>query len=267
MEILGKAISDKTAEHIQAIESTLKKPVIYKFTDPQKTQSYGQCDPWQKDAYYVYSKEALFNSAKKNQINIPFETNLLHELSHLRQIEEGFPHTSTQENARTAQDPAFYDKFGATFVSSILDLNVDFRLKEMGYNSEYFYQNRIIRAEKTFAKMRKGEFPHETTFLTYACMLTCLQLTYAGAEMDHLMGICQEKIPGLSACVDYLSTNIKRIGYVDGFSTFKDLVFLFETFNLWISHSIIYRGWEFTSMAEVLAVYPDIRTWEAPPRA
>lgn len=267
MEILGRLISEKTTQHIQEIEASLHKPVIYEFTDPQKTQSYGQCDAWQNDAYYVYSKEALFNAARKKQINIPFETNLLHELSHLCQMEEGFPHTGTVHNATTAHDPDFFNSVGSVIASSILDLNVDFRLKEMGYTSEYFYQNRIIRAEKIFTRMKKGERLQAISFVTYACMLTCLNLVYQGPDLERVMNLCQEKVPGLYECVAYLSRNIGQIGFNDSFSAFKSLVFLFSGFNLWNTHTITYNGQGFNSLDAVLAFYPDIRTWEDPPHA
>ena len=108
MNILGKEISEKTASLISEIEQHLSKPVVYRFTDPSKTPSYGQCDPWQPDAYYVYCKETLLSVTRKKQVNIAFETNLLHELSHLCQIEENFPHTRTRNTPMTALNQAYY---------------------------------------------------------------------------------------------------------------------------------------------------------------
>lgn len=115
--------------------------------------------------------------------------------------------------------------------------------------------------------MHIGEDVDEINFVCYACMLTCLKLTYNGTDMDRLIGHYQEKAPGLDKCVCYLSENIAQIGFNDGFSTFKSLVFLFDTFNFWSTHTIIYMEQEFRSMNEVLDFYPDIHTWAAPPRA
>lgn len=152
MNILGKELSEKTASLIKEITQCLSRPVEYRFTDPSKTSSYGQCDAWQPDTYYIYCKESLLSAEKKNQINIAFETNLLHELYHLCQIEEGFPYTRTRCTSVTVTNQNYYDNLGSLFVSSILDLNVDFRLKQNGYTSSYFYNQRIIRAEKIIRK-------------------------------------------------------------------------------------------------------------------
>ena len=63
MNILGKELSEKTASLIKEITQCLSKPVEYRFTDPSKTSSYGQCDAWQPDTYYIYCKESLLSAA------------------------------------------------------------------------------------------------------------------------------------------------------------------------------------------------------------
>lgn len=68
MNILGKELSEKTTVLINEITQHLSKSVEYRFTDPSKTASYGQCDPWQPDAYYIYCKESLLSTTKKNQM-------------------------------------------------------------------------------------------------------------------------------------------------------------------------------------------------------
>lgn len=255
MIILGKSISDKTAAIISEIEKQLSKPVQYLFTDTSKTSSFGQCDPWPPEAYYVFSKQALFNIAKKNQVNIPFETNILHELIHLCQIERNFPHTGTQTNLITLANTALYHELGSNIASSILDLNVDFHLKQLGYTSEYFYKNRIIRADKIGRKI--GELS-EIDFVCYACLLMCLNISYAGPEMDNLLKLYKEKVPNLFFCVKEISSEISNIGYQDAESCFRSLVFLFDALNLWRTHQIYYRGAVYNSLEPVRADYQDI---------
>lgn len=262
MMILGRPVSDKAEGIISAIEQKLSKPVKYEFTDPAKTSCYGQCDPWRPEAYYIYSKESLFDITKKNRINIPFETNILHELTHLCQIEEGFPHTATKVNKQVFTNKVLYDELGSVFASSILDLNVDFRLKQSGYTSEYFYKNRMAHAEKMARKRGFSLAKSDIDFVQYACQLMCLNLVYAGTEMDNLLELYRAKNPALVNCVFKISSEILNISYYDAESCFRSLVFLFDAFNLWNTHQIIYQSTRYNLLKDVRANYPDIHTLE-----
>ena len=148
MEILGKSISKQSAEIILRLEESLSKPVKYAYTDPTKTKSYGQTDLSQPDAYYIYSKQDLLHLTKPKAINIPFETNILHELSHCCQIEDGFPTVRTHNYTPENPNAEISFSLGNAIGSSILDLNVDYRLKQLGYTSEYFYDRRVAHAVK-----------------------------------------------------------------------------------------------------------------------
>lgn len=257
MDILGKTVSEKTAAIITEIEQRLQKTVKYQFTDPSKTQSFGQCDFRQPDAYYIYSKESLFNLTKASVINIPFETNILHELMHLCQIEEGFPHTGTIHTSQTLSDIGLYDSFGSTIVSSILDLNVDYRLKNYGYDSKYFYDHRINRAFKVIR--RKFICDEPLDFIRYALMLSFLDIVCGRETTAKLLQEYAQKKPELVACITTLSPEISTIGYNDAESSFRSLAFLFDTFNLWITHELTYQNTTYHSTSEVQATFPDIR--------
>ena len=257
MIILGKSVSDQAAEAIAAIEARLKKTVVYEFTDTSKTDAFGECDYTQPDAYYVRSKEALLNITKAKVVNIPFETNIIHELSHLCQIEENFPHTATMYNQTTEQNIGYYDQLGSLFVSSILDMNVDSRLKQLGYTSEYFYKHRINRAQKIARK--NEEYKEHITFIGMAIPLVCLNVLYPGSDMEGLLRQYQAKNPGLINCVRVLSSGIQEIGYDTSDGAFRSLVFLFSAFNLFSTHEIVYNGKEYRSLDSVKKDYPDIR--------
>lgn len=257
MFILGIRLSRKASQLIQSIEQNLSKPVRYRFTDERKTQCYGQCDPWQPDAYYVYSSKKLLNVSASKKNNIPFETNILHELFHLCQIEDDFPHTGTIITPQASPDPIL-DKLGELVCSSILDLGVDARLKEHEYTSAYFYKDRIRTAKQILpeclARLTKIDF------IQYACMLVCLNLAYDGESMDDLLSIVKAQNIGLASCVQELSTEIAKIGYTDAESAFRSLVLLFDAFNLWSTHNIIFHGTFFPSLSDVQSAFPDIHT-------
>lgn len=257
MVILGKTVSEKSSKIIADIEQRLKMPVKYVFTDPEKTRSYGYCDWTQPDAYYVACQEQLLSCARKKDINIPFETNLLHELFHLCQIEEGFPYTNTKAIGETLPDMDFHNKMGSQISSSILDLNVDFRLKEHGYFSEYFYGQRVIHAEKHIRK--HPDFSDPVQFVYTAMALLCLNLSFTQERMEPLLCLYNEKSPELINCVHTLSAEVSMIGYNSPESAFRSLVLVFNAFNIFATHSIRFRGKEYSDFASVQQDFPDIR--------
>ena len=258
MEILDKTISDETAALISDIEQRLSKPVVYDFTDPS-TKEYGYCDYSRPEAYYVYSAESLFNAAKKNQINIPFETNLLHELSHLCQIEESFPYTRTKNTTETISNAEYYNALGSVICSSILDLNVDSRLKQYGFDSRYFYGQRMIQFEK---QLRKGIVYDKLTppeFIRTAMMVSSLRIAFDNPKLTQILQTLHPNNLPLLNCTNEISREIKTIGYDTAEGAFRCLVLVFSAFNLFSTHSIVYRGKEYGDTPCVCGDFPDIR--------
>ena len=257
MKILDRTISEKTASLISIIEQSLSKPVVYGFTNPA-TKDYGYCDYTQPDAYYIYSAGSLFNAAKKNQVNVPFETNLLHELSHLCQIEEGFPYTITKTTPETSKNMEHYNVLGSILCSCILDLNVDSRLKSYGFDSHYFYGQKVINLEKILRKGTDYSKCASEEFLKAALMISSLVLTYKSQKlaeaMQHLLPINEP----LLRCVQDMTTGIKKIGYDTADGAFRCLVFVFSATGLFSTHSIVYRGKEYVDLSSVREDFSDI---------
>lgn len=103
------------------------------------------------------------------------------------QVEEGFPYTATMKTLQTLADLDSFDRLGSTIISSILDLNVDYRLKSYGYTSSYFNDNRINQAYKTIRRRFTCDDPKD--FIRYALMLSSLDIM-CGRDMT--MGLLQE---------------------------------------------------------------------------
>jgi len=210
---------------------------------------------WRPEAYYIHSKPSLLNISKRNQVNVPFETNILHELFHVCQMEEGFPHTATNPGLDVV-----YDRVGSAVISSVLDLNVDFRLKSHGYSSEYFYNQRIKQANK---QLDKGLFfQSEIDFIINTVYLVNMQLSFPGEPMHQLLLRFQKADPGIANATHEISAHISRIGYNNPESSFRSLVFIFDAFNLWQSHHLIFQSKKFFSLPDVRLSYPDIHTLE-----
>ena len=257
MEILGKAISDKTAAVIADLEHKLNKPVVYHFTDPDKNKGFGDCDCSQEDAVHIYSKEALFNLTKAKAINPAFETNILHQLLLACQTSEGFPQVETKDTEITQSAKEFYDSLGKFFGSSVLSLNVDARLKELGYASDYFHKHSINQADKM---TRRGfQVTNEIDFSRFACQLMVLKLCCPGKEMDALLELLHEKNAAMVTLINRIADQISKQGYQTAEEVLACLVLIFSTFNLWFTHNILFNGKVYSSPEEIQEAFPDMK--------
>ena len=256
MEILGKVISDKAAAEIEKLEKSLDRPVTYMLTDPAMTGSLGYCDASDPEVYKIYSKESLFNLTKEKALNVAFETNLLQQLFRAAQIAEGCPQVHTRENDTTAVNFLFYHQQGQLLAASVLELNVFARLKELGYDSDYFCRHSINQAARI---ARKGwKIDNEVDFSRFASQLMTLKLAHPGQEMDDLLELYKQDNPAMITLVNRLAGQIEKIGYDEGKKLLGCMAVVFTTFDLWFTHTVTYQGKEYGSYEEVKAELTDL---------
>lgn len=144
--ILGKTLSPKTSEIVSGMESEFRLPVKYYPASerPNKSDSiYGSVDPYGAGGFYkVWLRVDITDEL--------FETNLLHELTHIAQFEYDYPIVcSKNSSVFYSSDHDFIDELGAHLGSTVLDIDVQERLLERGYaNCEFAEENaaRLIAA-------------------------------------------------------------------------------------------------------------------------
>ena len=255
MEILGKHISDQTAQLISQLEEKLAVPVTYQFTDTDRTTDFGLCR-LTEEGCCIYSKESLFTLTKAKAVNTAFETNLLHQLLRGVQQVEGYPFPQVKDTEITRSSPDFYEQLGWLYAASVLNLNVDARLKELGYDSAYFYRHAMNQADKM---VRKGcKFNNEVDFTRYVCQLMLLKLACPGEEMNRLMGLYREKNAGLVVFANRLAEEIGKQGYATPEETFGALAILFCEFNLWFTHDLVFQGKRYADAEAVRKDFPQL---------
>lgn len=248
MKILGKVISEPTANLIDSITSAFCKPVLFSFTSSDDP-SYGHCNPFEPDAYRIFCKESLLNITKADQPNIPFETNILHELFHICQMEEGFPSTFTY----AGRD----DGLGSLIVSSILDIDVDHRLLQFGFDSSYFHSARMKHARKVALKNQVYTDPLE--FVQMAVSLSSMMCRCPEPEISSIVMLYGRKNAALINCIFTIAKDLKEIGCSSPESAFRSLVYLFDAFSIWNNQMIVFQGKQYRSLSEVQQDFSRIR--------
>lgn len=135
MQILKKEISPKTATLVSQIEQSVHSPVHYfdVSTRPNMKDSvFGTVDVHPNDGIYkVWLQSALPQE--------PFETDLLHELRHIVQVEFGCSEVYNKDSAEFhGRNRALVQNIGAHLSSVILDAEVNSWLTHVGYSQDYF---------------------------------------------------------------------------------------------------------------------------------
>lgn len=145
IQILNQTLSSKAAQLYEQIQSQLSKPLnIRPISDlnSQGARRYGALDFSHNDAYYVYLSTDLHSE--------PFEVNMLHELHHIQQIEQGFPTVNSNNPERfNSQNKSYYRLIGAHLQSVVLDLDVWNWLTQREMNIRFFTKNYIKEAKNT----------------------------------------------------------------------------------------------------------------------
>lgn len=143
MKILNIEVSDRASNIIDKIGVSLKQPVKFYDISDIGRDSFGSVDISEKSNHYkIYTKTNLFREV--------FETNIIHEMYYIVQIEEGFPYTATLKNDLTCKDIVFYENIGSAVISALLDLDVYKRLCKDGYNSEFFLFEKVQKCKANY---------------------------------------------------------------------------------------------------------------------
>lgn len=226
-KILNKTLSVKTSELIESITSNFKKEVIFKPIELLNIGGYGAADYWSENCYTIYLKEDLPKEA--------FETNILHELFHIQQLEEGYP--SIRNITSNGYPDTEYTSFiGRIIQATILDLDVELRLNSHGYNSAFFVNRRYktlksINSKKIHFNDRFEKEPFDIQFILF-------NLLSKQSQKDFIIPYLNNQFPGLVDNALELSDKISEIGYNTPEKCTKCFTIIFDFYNLWENHCI-----------------------------
>lgn len=135
MKILSKTLSERTAEIITTIERNVHLHVSYLPIAKRPNQSYGVAgtvNPYGENGIYP----VWLDTRLPDQV---FEADVLHELRHIVQAENGFSSVCNKEtDAFHSKDRPFIQEVGSHIASTVLDIDVIRWLDQLGYSSEYF---------------------------------------------------------------------------------------------------------------------------------
>lgn len=234
--ILGKTLSPKTSEIVSGMESEFRFPVKYYPASerPNKSDSiYGSVDPCGAGGFYkVWLRVDITDEL--------FETNLLHELTHIAQIERGYPTVCNKDSADFhSSDRDFVKNLGAHLGSTVLDIDVQRRLLEHGYaNCEFAEENadRLIAASS-------HDYTRLNDPLNYAILVVDLLMVASLVSTATRDALCTAygRYTPVVADVRFLYDKIQQIGTSTPEKAAASLGAIIDHLSLW-PYYLIYLG-------------------------
>lgn len=247
-KILGRTLSPKTSDLVSSMEATFRFPVEYYSISamPNKSRdAHGTVDPFGSNGQYKVWLSLNLTDER-------FETNLLHELTHIVQIEQGYPCVCNKDSADYhSPDRSFVESLGSRLGSAVLDVDVQERLLEDGYSNCEF-------AEENAAGLI-GNSDHDYTRLddplNYAIFVTSLLLTASlvGEATREDLYAAYNRYPPVVNDVRFLYDEMRRIGASTPERAAASLGAIIDRLSLWPYYFILLKGRRIRTRNEYVA--------------
>ena len=199
MKILSRAVSDKTENIVTSICKSLNKPVKYFPINKRpnsKDSVAGTVDAHGRRGFYsVWIDQKLPRNI--------FEADLLHELRHIVQVENGFSEIFNKNTDEFhSPDRSFIEEVGSHLSSVVLDMEVNNWLLENGYSYSFFVEKNLTgllsNANYPYTKL---DDPLNFANLAYALLHTSIYIDDASSTT---LFDAYSKYPRLVACISDL---------------------------------------------------------------
>lgn len=228
MQILKREISSRTAALVSQIEQSAHLPVRYFEISkrPNINDSVaGTVDVHPGDGVY---KVWLQSSLPQE----PFESDLLHELHHIVQIESGYSEVCNKNISEFySTDRAFIQEVGAHLSSVILDIDVNIWLARNGYSHDFFSTGNLnaLLAGKNHRYTRLGDQ------LNFANLCLALLHTALSAGGSAIQQICDaySAYPRVTRAASELYSELTKMTIDNPKSAMRGHCLVIDTLNLW----------------------------------
>jgi len=224
MNILGYEISEKTQEKIKEFEKSFKKPLEYMDIAGLMIKGYGAVFYDDPSKYIVYLSTTLKN--------YDFETNLLCELHHIRQVEEQYPHTDLKRSDVVVKEknPMFFQYLDHSLQSAIRDLDVMKRLKDSGYSIDFYISNRL---QQIFDIDPKSNMTDKYNYASFGVQFILFCLTAKEDEIVQAKDFLNKNFNNIANEIYPMAEKVKETGFSDADECAKSILYLIDSFNLW----------------------------------
>ena len=245
MQILNVTISEEAATRINDFCDGLRKPVRYIPNDHQANKiitSHGSVNAFLPDYYSVYLTVDL------NQRY--FEANIIHELLHIKQIEQNYPVLCNKPSQLYLTDGFFVEDIGVSIYSTVLDIGVNAGLCEIGYADEVNWF-----AERNFAGLLSTsshkylnwdeKYNFANLVIKYASVLY-----YTNCKQDNEVKASFKDYGKVLAVAFDIRESLRKAAHNTPYTAAVTLGFIVDLLDLWDIHYIRYLDSKIRTQAE-----------------
>ena len=224
MKILNYEISEKTEKEISDLVSTFSRPVEYADILAIRIGGYGAVFYDDPKRYIVFLSTALDPK--------DFETNVLCELNHIRQVEEKYPHTCLKRSEVVVkeQNPMFFSYLDHSIQSAVHDLDVMSRLKESGHSIEFYISNRLNQILKIDLKSNMAD---KYNYASFGVQFIMFCLTATEKDIETAKEFLNTNFDFIADKIYPMAMKVKEYGYSTPIQSAKSILYIIDTFNLW----------------------------------
>jgi hypothetical protein len=225
MDVLGVKISAKTEEYAIEITRCLSRPIAYYFAPEGTRSTMDANDPTMYKIHLLRTGQCRFEAA------------LLHELSHLRQFEQGYPMmglklTSMYDNAQNS-----FAELGLLIMSIVLDYEINHWLISAGYSGGI--KEAARQSFDSFVKNRKRMNVNKSSdkhHLSLAVMILAAPYMNMDAKQQEVI---KDLYPSfIMEKVINIVNSIRSSGANNPIVCVKEMCNILNTFGLWNAYMV-----------------------------
>ena len=232
MEILNYTISEKTKAEIDEITKSFARPVEYADMKEAGVTGMGAVYYNNPEKYIVF----LSCELKPDD----FETNLMCELNHIRQVEEKYPYAylKNSEVVRNEQNPMFFSYLDHSIQSAIRDFDVIDRLKKWGHSTRLYIEKRL---EQILKIDKSSNMADKYNYASFGIQYIMFCLTAESSELETARNFLNENFDGIADKIAPMAEKIKEIGFSTPLQCAKCLLYVIDSFNLWDVEIVVFE--------------------------
>ena len=224
MEIFNKVISEKAEKDIKNLTSAFSKKTEFFDITQTTLKGFGAVYHDNPEMYEVYVSSLLEGEA--------FETNIICELLHIKEAENGFP-TSGIKNSETVlkeKNVAFFQYLNHSLQSAVLDINVFSQLVNMGYDTSFFTNHKLKLIKEVSPEINMEDKYNQASF---ALQFILFALTAKNEEYEEAKNFLNSIFNGYADEIVPMIEDIKKIGYDTPYKAAQIMAYITDKYSLW----------------------------------
>ncbi|MCJ7857010.1 hypothetical protein MUJ63_11985 [Lachnospiraceae bacterium NSJ-143] len=232
MKILNFDISENAESEINKLTAGFSRPVEYADMAAIKIGGYGAVYYDNPERYIVFLSTELSCG--------DFETNVLYELNHIRQVEEKYPYTHLKRSDVVVKEknPMFFSYLDHSIQSAVHDLDVMERLKKSGRSIDFYVSNRLSQILKIDLKSNMSD---KYNYASFGVQFIMFCLTANQSDIEVAKDFLNKNFDSIADKIYPFAARVREIGFGSPLACAKSIMYIIDIFSLWDIEVVVFN--------------------------